>query len=258
MSLTLLVDADIVAYKFAASTEEVYCFNGRDRPPAVAADLDAAKRGAKEYLDELTERLGATSVIICLTDPAHNFRKDIWAGYKANRAGSRKPTNLTAMKEWFAGQYDTYQRPGLEADDCMGILSTHTALVRGPRIVVSEDKDLQGVPGMLFNPRTDSAPRRISKRQADVYHLWQVIVGDASDGYPGARGVGPKAPEAVAVLAAKTTREAWEHVLAAYARKPTDPGPVVQARLARILRAADWNFKEKRPFLWVPPRMPTS
>jgi hypothetical protein len=30
---------------------------------------------------------------------------------------------------------------------------------------------------------------------------------------------------------------------------------VQQARLARILRAGDWDFQAKRPVLWSPPRL---
>jgi DNA polymerase-1 len=29
-----------------------------------------------------------------------------------------------------------------------------------------------------------------------------------------------------------------------------------QARLARILRASDYDFKRKEPILWLPPRNP--
>jgi len=267
VSRTLLIDADIVAYKFASTSEEVHYFDGADDAPAVKADLDHATSQARYYIEELQESLGADKIIVCLSDPDANFRKTLSPTYKLSRVGTRKPEDLMRVKEWMATAYMTYQRPALEADDCMGILSTHPTLVRGEKIIVSEDKDMQGIPGTLFNPAKDKEPRRIGKLSADRYHLWQTIVGDSCDGYPGAKGIGPKSPEAIGVLAAKTVEEAWGFVLQAYERSisrrediPADQLPLViaqdavlQARLARILRATDWDFTRKAPRLWVPP-----
>lgn len=267
MKRTLLVDADIVAYKFAAATEQVYYWNGGDEEPGVISDLPKALRETEAYIAELRERLGASDVIVCLTDPEVNFRTTIDPTYKGNRKGLRKPEQLMAVKAWFKDKYQTYQRPALEADDCMGILSTHPTLVKGEKIIVSEDKDMATIPGLLFNPAKDDEPRKISKLAADRFHLWQTVVGDTSDGYPGARGIGPKSPEAAAVLAAKSVEEAWLHVKAAFVRslqKRKLPEPIdwhaaatqeatVQARLARILRASDWDFHAKKPRLWMPP-----
>lgn len=256
MPRTLLVDADIVAYKFASATEQVFFFDGKDQPPCVDADEAEAFKLADEYIESLAVKLKATAIIICLTD-ADNFRLRIWPAYKGNRKGTRKPTHLLSVKEHFRANYRTYQRPGLEADDCMGILSTHKTLVKGEKIIVSEDKDMQTIPGLLFNPAKDDKPRTITKLQADLYHLWQTIVGDRSDGYPGAPGVGERSPEALAVLASASAGEAWGHVRAAYARKGLpEESAIVMARLARILRAQDWDFDAKKPRLWVPPRVP--
>lgn len=259
---TLLVDADIVAYKFSASNEEVYYFDGKDQPPASHSDFEAAKDATEEHLVELRDKLAADDVVICLSDPTNRyFRHGICPTYKGNRKGARKPEHLTALKEWFKERYQTYQRPALEADDCMGILATHPSLIRGEKIIVSEDKDMQCIPALIFNPAKDEAPRKIGRLSADRFFLWQTIVGDPTDGYPGAPGIGPKSPEAAAVLASKTIEEAWGHVVAAFRRAgergKLEGDPVAaalqQARLARILRASDWDFKEKRPILWSPP-----
>jgi len=260
MKRTLLLDADIIAYKFAAACDKVFYFDGKDAPPAVDSDFNEAMAGAEEYIAELVTKLNADEAIICLSDPDANFRKTVWPEYKANRKGVRKPTDLMRLKAWFTERYVTYQRPALEADDCMGILATHPTLIKGEKIIVSEDKDMESVPALLYNPRKDTKPRKIGGLAAMRSHLYQTIIGDTSDGYPGARGVGPKSPEAQAVLVSKTTEEAWGHVVAAYKRSDFRPGdyePVQQAtimaRLARILRASDWQFKEKRPILWRPP-----
>lgn len=272
MKRTLLIDADIVAYKFACANETVCYFNGEDGPPAVSADLDAAIEGADAYLAELKTNLGATDMVICLTDRGNEFRKDFWPDYKGNRK-NRKPENLFKVLDHFAACHKSYLRPRLEADDCMGILATHPTLVPGEKIIVSEDKDMEGIPGLLFNPRKDTEPRKIGKLAADRFHLVQTIIGDTCDNYPGAKGIGPKSPEVASVRTSKTVGEAWTHVLMAFERSARKRYPsfdkldesdkaslvegvaVIQARCARILRASDWNFKEKRPVLWSPPRL---
>jgi DNA polymerase-1 len=256
MKRTLLIDADIVAYKFASSHETVLYFNGPDEEPSIDSDFEGAAREQQAYIEDLANKLAADRIIICLSDPDQNFRKDVDPTYKSHRVATRKPTDLMALKDWFKGKYETYQRPKLEADDCMGILSTHPTLIPGERVIVSEDKDMQTIPGLLFNPRKDKKPRKITKRSADNYFLWQAIVGDTADGYPGAKGVGPKSPFAVDVLQARTLAEAWAIVVAAFESKGfTKDHALVQARLARILRASDWNFKEKSLYLWMPPAL---
>lgn len=258
MARTLLVDADIVAFKFSAATEQVFHFEGKDAPPCIEpGELSEVLQATDDYIEGLATQLKASAVIICLTD-VENFRLGIYPEYKSNRKGSRKPTHLLEVKEHFRSNYRTYQRPGLEADDCMGILATHKTLIKGDRVIVSEDKDMQTIPGLLFNPAKDNTIRRISPLQADRFHLWQTIVGDTSDGYPGARGIGPKSPEALAVLESASAGEAWQHVKAAFARKGlTEQDALVQARCARILRAQDWDFESKKPRLWMPPKAPS-
>ena len=96
------------------------------------------------------------------------------------------------VKEFYSKHYEVYLRPRLEADDCMGILSTHKTLVPGERIIVSNDKDMQTIPGLLFNPAKDKKPRRISELEADRFFMYQTLVGDTTDGYPGCYGIGPK------------------------------------------------------------------
>lgn len=263
MKRTLLLDTDIVAYQAASCTETVHYFDGKDQPPCVESNLADAIASAERRIDEIAKKLQPTEVIMCLTDRGNEFRKDFWPAYKGNRKG-RKPENLFKVLDYLAGKYKTYLRPRLEADDCMGILSTHPTLVPGERIIVSEDKDMQSVPGLLFNPRKDDQPRKIGRLAADRFHLAQTIIGDTTDNYPGAKGIGPKAPEVAAVMTSKSVEEAWGHVMAAFRRSWKRDGheevsneivscATVQARCARILRASDWDFKAKRPVLWNPP-----
>lgn len=254
MARTALFDADIVAYKATAATEGVWYFNGKDDEPAVHADYDEAIKKVEEYIDKVANHLKADALVICLTDET-NFRLDIYPKYKHNRVGKRRPEFLRAVKDYLAETYQTYKRPGLEADDCMGILATHASLIRGEKIMVSEDKDMKTVPAMLFNPEKDQKARKVSETEAMRFHLEQTLTGDPTDGYPGCPGIGPKSPYVARVREAKTLREGWQIVVEGYESKGlTEDDAIVQARCARILRAQDWDFQARKPRLWLPPR----
>lgn len=252
MTRTILIDADIVAYKATAATEGVWYFNGRDEEPAVDASLPDAIAKAERYIEDVAMKLKAHRVVVCLTD-ADNFRLKLFPAYKANRIGKRRPEFLRQVKDHLASAYQTYQRPGLEADDCMGILATHKTLIPGEKIMVSEDKDMQTVPALLFNPEKDEKPRRVTKLAAMRFHFEQALTGDPTDGYPGCPGIGPRSPFVARVRAATTEAEGWAAVVEGYASKGlTEADAIVQARLARILRADDWDFVKKAPRLWAP------
>jgi len=261
---TLLVDADIMAYRASSANEGVYHFNGRDAEPCIDENLDQALDVAERDIERIANKLRATKVIVCLTDDidratgqVNNFRCDCFPQYKQKRLATRRPSTLQRVKDFYAARYETYQRPRLEADDCMGILSTHKTLVPGEKIIVSDDKDMQTIPGLLFNPRKDTKPRLVSELEADRYFMVQTLTGDTTDGYPGCRGIGPKSIFVQRVLAAETLLEMWEIVVEGFASKGFEPADALaQARCARILRAGDWDFQARKPRLWVPPGSP--
>lgn len=253
MSRTLLVDADIFAYIAASATEKLFHFGGPDAEPAVADRLEEGLAVAEADIERVANKLRATKIIVCLTDD-DNFRNGVYPAYKSNRADVRKPSTLLPIKEWFKSRYETYQRPGLEADDCMGILSTHETLVPGERIIVSGDKDMQTIPGLLFNPKKDDKPRLITELEADRFFMQQTLTGDTTDGYPGCRGIGPKSKYVAALADAPDLRAMWEIVVEAYYTKGFKPADALaQARCARILRSSDWDFAGRKPRLWSPP-----
>ena len=260
MSRTLLIDADIFAYAAASGTEKVFYFNGRDSDPAVDENLAAGLEVAERDIEAVANKLQATKVIVCLTDDVKddgtivNFRCDVYPPYKHHRQSTRRPSTLKAIKEFYSKRYETYERPTLEADDCMGILATHSTLVPGEKIIVSADKDMQTIPGLLFNPRKDKAPRRISELDADRFFMQQALTGDAVDGYYGCPGIGPASEWVKEIWRADSLAEMWEIVCEGYADWGFEPADALcQARCARILRASDWDFGSRKPRLWTPP-----
>lgn len=263
MTRTILLDADLIAYKASAASQRSYDWNA-DGNKSVAADESGARAYAEEEVEKLADKLKADEVIVCLSDDFASFRKDrIDPTYKALRGSVDRPVHLYDIKEWMAETYTTERWTALEADDVMGILATDPDYGKGKDlIIVSADKDLMTIPARLHRPAVYNLQTRqllrkaitidITELEAIRFHFWQTIVGDTTDGYPGARGVGPKSEFAVEVLEADSEEEAWDIVLDAFASKGfTEEDAVRQARLARILQHSDWDGRSPR--LWLPP-----
>jgi 5'-3' exonuclease len=269
VTTTLLVDADIVAFKFAAKAE-------RKTPFGVAVDeLDTVTPKMDEYLRDYMQDLDATGAIICLSCPSsEGWRKDILPSYKDNRADVYRPTLLGDLKVHLAVTWPSYRKPALEADDVMGILSTMDGLPRNflqaypelasttRKVIFSEDKDMKTIPGWLFNPAKDSKPRLVSEGEADYWHLYQSLVGDSTDGYTGLPKCGPvaanKALLCQTILEPLGLQEMWEATLALYKSKGLAlEDALVQARVARICRASDYDFNKQRVIPWNPPQPST-
>ena len=245
---TLLIDADIVAYKFAAAGQVAVRFD-TDEPTIVCDSLESICDEVDVYIYELMEKLEATNYIVCLSSPTKdNFRKLIYPEYKANRTDLARPVMLGQVREHLELNHPFAIYPKLEADDVMGIFSTHPSLLKGKKIIVSEDKDMKTIPGWLFNPRQYDKPIFIDEYFADYWHLYQTLVGDTTDNYKGCPGIGP-------IKAEKALNEdcSWATVVSLYEAKGlTEEDALVQARVAKILRAEDYDFTTKEPILWQP------
>jgi Autographiviridae exonuclease len=256
MTVNLLVDADIPAYQIAARCEQSFDFDGD-----IAVNLTPEKIGpmVDEELNACADAVGADRIYVCLSDPASPgyFRRELEPTYKTNRAGTKKPELLQAVKNYMSEEYPYYVRPRLEADDIMGILATHPKLLPGKNIMCSADKDMRTIPGFLYNPnKADLGVLDISVLDANRFLLWQAIVGDATDGYKGVPGIGDKSPFAEEIIGATSPEELWNIVLEAYSFKGlTEDDAILQVRMARILRSCDYNFKTHKIKLWNPTKL---
>lgn len=260
MTRTLLLDADLLAYRASAANQRSYDWNG-DGNKSVAADEEAARRYAEDKIVSIANKLKADEILICLSDDFTSFRKDrVDPSYKEIRANVDRPVHLYDIKDWMAETYETVRWTAVEADDVMGVLATDPGRT-DERIIVSADKDMMTVPGKLHRPavhntQTGKLIRKamtidITPMEAIRFHFWQTIVGDQTDGIPGARGVGPKSDYATDVLLADSEEEAWDIVLQAFAQRGGEKEAVKQARLTRILQHSDWDGRS--PILWRPP-----
>lgn len=239
MKRTLLIDGDIIVYRYASTVEQEVDWG--DDVWSLWSDAKEAKQLILQYLEHLVEMTAADDFIFCFSDK-DNFRKTVLPTYKSNRQGKRKPVCYKGVKSWIESKYESITMPNLEGDDVMGILATSGKYEE--TVIVSEDKDMKTIPGLLWR---NAELEDISEEDADYFHLYQTLVGDTTDGYSGLKGVGDK--KATALLETPT----WETVVTAYEKAGhTEEDALVQARVARILRASDYNAKKQEPILWTP------
>lgn len=272
--LTLIIDADVLRYQLAFSNTTNIDWDG-DGETVEATQPERAKAKLEDWIDETLEKFGATDFILPLSCKEHNFRKDIYADYKANRNGKPKPALWYVLDEFLEETWGDkiVVIPTLEGDDVCGLLGTHPNPKRCPgnRIVLSIDKDMNTLPGIRFyNPnRPDVGTRYISHHEADLFWMKQVLTGDQVDNYPGFPGVGHKTADSILMPVHEAHREdsveehlaaLWDAVVETYTtriprggKEPlTREDALVQARLARILRHGDYSPKKKEVRLWTP------
>jgi DNA polymerase-1 len=238
MSVSLLIDTDILLYKVSIAVEEAIDW-GEDLW-TLHGDLRQAKQLAAAEIEELKTDLKADRVILTLTDPKKNWRHTVMPTYKSNRRGRRKPVVFVPLREYLEESYETATYPTLEADDVMGIMANDST------IIVSDDKDLKSIPGKLFQPSSKDF-LEITPDEADRFHLTQTLTGDTVDGYGGCPGIGPV--KADRILQDGT----WDEVLTAYTKAGLGKREALkQARVARILRSGEYNIKTGKVKLWNP------
>lgn len=265
MSITLLLDADIVAFQLAATHQRTYRFPGMEALCVAADDFETLPVRIDAEVSKLTQAVMADHVIVCLSCPTEeNWRLKVLPSYKGNRDYSQRPVHLKAVKDYLEANFPSYRRDTLEADDIMGILSTMKGLPKNflaehpqipattKKVIVSEDKDMKTIPGWLWNPKKDRAPWLVSEAEADWWHLYQALCGDTTDGYVGCPGCGPvKAGKALGAPGELPLDVMWDRVLKLYSIRQLGPeDALVQARVARICRASDYDFKNKEVILW--------
>ena len=234
---TLIVDGDILLYQVSSAVEEPIHW-GNDWW-SLTADARLAQQMIEKELDEWTQALGATSVLIALSAKT-NWRHDVLDTYKSNRKGKRKPVIYVPLREHLQEEYTTACFENLEADDVMGILQTQDT------IIVSDDKDMKTIPGALYRPMAQER-LDISPEEADRNHLLQSLTGDATDGYAGCPRVGPVTAERI------LEEGTWDEVVGAYEKAGlSEEVALTQARVARILRTDEWNPITEEVTLWNP------
>lgn len=256
-----LIDADILAYQAAAVSEQA--INWDEEMWTLHAFESDGIRAFEGTLNTILEKVKADQYLLAFSDK-DNWRKQVLPTYKSNRTGVRKPMLLKFLREYAQEKHQCITMPTLEGDDVIGIWATTVSKLDPVRdfIICSLDKDFKTIPGSHYNFGKDSF-FEITEHQADKWHMIQTLTGDTTDGYAGCPGVGPVGAEKILQKALdegtpwanpKQLREIyWKHVVAAYEKAGFgEEEALTQARVARILRAEDYDDISKKVILWKP------
>lgn len=262
-----LIDGDVLVYRAAFAAEKVVGWNVESADHATERELLTAWTWPDEsaaVFDDLVagvvEHLAATEYVIALSSDT-NYRKALLPTYKGNRKGKHKPIGLAALRSYAEATHPCMVVPDLEADDVLGILATSPAIPstlettsHPPAVVCSIDKDLLTVPGLHWNwDKPETGVLVVDEAAADAAFLEQCLTGDRTDGYEGLKGIGPvKARKILAAGATGSLLEQWETlVLPAWVTAGHSRDEALTcARMARILRHADYCFETEQPKLW--------
>ena len=237
--MKILCDADFIVYKACAAAESEVDF-GND-VILVTSNFSDAYNATKRELTKIQNKLRSFSDIILFFSDSINFRKKILPEYKGHR-NRKKPCGYKRVIEALKKEYKVIIKPGLEADDTMGVYATKYT----GNIIASPDKDMRQIPGQLYN---FDEVFTITSEEGAKWHLIQSCAGDQTDGYSGVPGIGVK--RATTIFDEKGY--SWKTVLGMFEDKGyTEEDALTNARLARILTVEDYDFNKKQPKLWSP------
>lgn len=217
-----LIDADLVAYRCAASCE---------KQGILTDDFSIATARANNLLVSILDAVGAIDRQLFLSG-GENFRKKISPSYKANRDGVPRPAYLEPLREWLVTEWGASVSDGNEADDELGIAQTGSD--PGTTVICSLDKDLRQVPGYHYSweitgtsPlglqwKKEAAHLVVSEQEGLFNFYWQLVMGDAADNVPGYDGkMRAKVPKFLEphyenMACMETEQELFEYVLELY------------------------------------------
>lgn len=171
-----LIDADIVAYRCAASAE--------------SDPLDIAIYRTDKLMRDILQETSADSYRSFLSGK-RNFRYDVYPEYKANRT-SPDPKWREDCKEFLRLEWNSESQEHYEADDLLAIHQTDET------VICSLDKDLKMVAGNHYSWEIGTVKwtkpaewKTVSLEDGIRTFYTQMLVGDRTDNIIGIDGLGP-------------------------------------------------------------------
>ncbi len=147
-----------------------------------------------------------THIIVCFDTPKPTFRKTIFKEYQAHRPQLEDSfkAQIPLLKEMLtATGIPMFEQPGYEADDIIGTIAEKYK--RAMRVLIlTGDKDIMqlvdknvfvitpklGLTNISLYGETE-VKEKLGVEPASIPEL-KGLMGDPSDNYPGAKGIGPK------------------------------------------------------------------
>lgn len=269
-------DGDVMAYIAASAAQTPFIEDGNATLHANVAEGEAIMQNLITRLtyDLVGKDMESIKRVVYLSDPGANWRSLVDPTYKKNRADVMRPLLLTHLKEYLRTAYDAQHIDTLEADDALGILSTHYP--HGHVLIVGRDKDFKQIPGYQHQIGKPGIAE-ITTVDADRFFYCQVLAGDRIDGFPGCPGIGmtraerivdkpvklvpadgiitrgPRRGTKITKWNTEPTADIWESIVSHYEKEGQGEADAIRnARLARILRREDYRNGQVR--LWLPGR----
>ncbi len=165
---------------------------------------------------------------VCFDRPAPNFRQTLFAGYQQHRPALSDdfvPQIILVHELLERMKVKVFELDGYEADDLIGTISTNARAQNKDLeiIILTGDRDLlQLVNGRvkLLMPLVGISKTSLmgSREVEEKYGVtpsqfvdYKALIGDASDGYPGVAGIGPKTASSL-LQKYGTFENLYEHV----------------------------------------------
>ena len=250
----ILLDGDVLVHRVLASTTQWVRFDDVWIQTATDAQVESRMSALVTEIRAQVAKLDGQEheVTACLSDPEDNWRVGVYAGYKRLRreaSQKRSPMFFTA-RQYLKDNFPTMEEPGLEADDLMSLAMTDNRVENG--IIVTIDKDLLSVPGRVFNPdKPERGIVTVTEDDANRAHMYQTLIGDRVDEFPGCPGIGPV--RANRILDDVVACYRWNAVVKTYTKAGLDAETALaQARVARMLQGAEYNWETQEVVLWTP------
>lgn len=145
----LRIDGDVIVY--AAG----YAADAGAKKDGIEPKIENSLHGARMMVDGIVERFMPCDVTIYISssNPAINFRNQIYEQYKANRKESSKPVHYAELRKYLIDKYGAKLVSFGEADDALGTATTSRT------IIASVDKDLLMIPAWHWRIHKDEGIR---------------------------------------------------------------------------------------------------
>ena len=155
------------------------------------ANLNKGLIFLEDNLNRLLDITGSTEYIAVIGSPT-NFRKDVADYYKSNRP--KKKEIYYKLLELVQDKFSIIMLDNLEADDTARIIYEDKTKDGIASVIVSIDKDFYSVPCNFYRdlPSNSDGVVTISKEDAELNLIYQLIIGDNADNYKGIKGYGEK------------------------------------------------------------------
>jgi hypothetical protein len=174
--------------------------------------------------------------------------------YKGNRLALQKPAHYGAIRRYLMSRWHAVKVDGWEADDEVAAVAAVHDYDPARVMIVSQDKDLRTVPGLLYNYNHDRY-ELITHNQALVNFYRQIITGDPTDNIGGCFKAGAKVAEEV-IKEGMSEEEMWCAVLRQFEESLKRKGcPYTNkcAHAAALEMGQLLHLSRFRGDIWIPP-----